>query len=60
MVGSILVRDLDVAQVLFELDIDHLLGDSACELVAFNVYFDFGLFVSPRELRDFFRLDGRD
>ena len=59
MIGALLVSDLNVAQVLFKLDVDHLFGDCSCELVRFNVHFDFSLLVSPRELRDFFRLNYR-
>lgn len=52
---ALLVCDLDVAQVLLELHVDHLLSDFASELVQVDVDFNLRFFVAPAELRNFLR-----
>ena len=46
------VSDVDFATELFEIDLDHLLGDGAVKLAVVDVNFDFGLLVRPAKLLD--------
>ena len=55
--NALLVRYFNVTQVLFVLHIDHVFGECSTELIRFDVHLDFGLFVAPRELCDFLRLN---
>ena len=53
MLGSLFVSDFDVAEVLLEVDIDHVLRNGAPELIRVDVDLHLGFFVAPRELTDF-------
>ena len=50
---ALFISQLDVAKVLFELDVKHFLSHNSIELVRFNVHFHFGLLVAPGELGNF-------
>ena len=59
MNGAFFVSNFDIALVLFELDINHLLSDSSSELNTIDVDFNLCLFITPCVLGDGLRLNDR-
>ena len=58
--GAFFVSNFDIALVLFELDINHLLSDSSSELNAIDVDFNLCLFITPCVLGDGLSLNDWD
>ena len=49
---AFLISDFHVTQVLLEVNLDHLLSDSAPKLAGVDINFHFGFFVAPAEFVD--------